>query len=119
MTDLITSLQARNSELVSENRALSRALHERGPGISSILYAYHKAIEKHQRYPSALDSQGCVLAEEVLELAAEMIGAALGVVRAVNDNRDEAPCLDRVWEEATHVGAVVLRTLGKLEQVRK
>jgi hypothetical protein len=118
MTDLITSLQARNSELVSENRALSRALHERGPGISAILYAYHKAIEKHQRFPTALDSQGVILAEEVLELAAEMIGAALGLTRAINDNRDNAPCFARVWEETTHVGAVALRMLGKLGQVK-
>lgn len=115
---LITDLQARNTELVSENRVLSRALHERGPGIGAIVYAYHKAIEKHQKFPTTLDAQGTILAEEVLELAAEMIGAALGVVRAVNDNRDEKPCLDRVREETTDVGAVALRMLGRLEQVK-
>jgi len=110
----ITDLQARNTELVSQVRILERALSDRGPGISAILHAYHKAIEKHQRFPAAIDSQGVILAEELLEAMADLNAAGLAVIRAINDHRDENPDLDRVREEYTHVGAVVLRTLGKL-----
>lgn len=110
----ITDLQARNSELVEANRILERAANDRGPAISAILRAYHGAVAKHQQFPAALDSQGVILAEEVLELAEEMVKAALAAIRAVNDHRDEAPCLERVTEELTHVGAVAMRGLGRL-----
>ena len=110
----ITDLQARNTELVSQVRILTRALNDKGLAMSAVLHAYHKAIEKHQQFPAAIDSQGTILAEELLEAMADLNAAGLAVIRAINDNRDEAPCLDRVWEEYTHVGAVVLRGLEKL-----
>lgn len=110
----ITDLQARNTALVERVRILERAVNDRGPAISAILRAYHGAVAKHQRFPAALDSQGVILAEEVLELTEEMVKATLAAIRAVNDHRDEAPCLERVTEEWTHVGAVVMRGLGKL-----
>ncbi len=111
----ITDLQARNSELVEANRILERAANDRGPAISAILRAYHGAIAKHQRFPAVIDSQGVILAEEVLELAMEMLGAVLVVVRSINDHRDEMPNLDRIREETTHVGAVAMRVLGRLD----
>lgn len=115
---MISELQARNSELVSRLRIAERAANDRGAAVSAILYAYHRAIEKHQQFPAALDSQGDILAEEVLELTEEMVKAALAAIRAVNDHRDEAPNLAGVREEATHVGAVCLRILGKLDGVK-
>uniref|UniRef100_I2Q045 Uncharacterized protein n=1 Tax=Desulfovibrio sp. U5L TaxID=596152 RepID=I2Q045_9BACT len=110
----IIDLQARNTELVSQVRTLTRALADRGPAISAVLCAHHQAVEKHQQFPAALDAQGTILAEELLEAMAELNGAGLAVLRAINDHRDEAPCLDRVREEYAHVGAVVLRALEKL-----
>lgn len=112
--DHITDLQARNTELVSKVRILERAVNDRGPAISAIMRAYHGAIEKHQAFPTTLDSQGAILAEELMEAIQELNGAGLAVLRAVNDHRDEAPCLDRVIEEYTHCGAVVMRSLGRL-----
>lgn len=110
----ITDLQARNTELVSKVRILERAVNDRGPAISAIMRAYHGAIEKHQQFPAALDSQGTILAEELMEAIQDINGAGLAVLRAVNDHRDETPDLGRVIEECTHVGAVVIRTLGRL-----
>lgn len=112
--DHITDLQARNTALVSQVRVLDRALNDRGPAISAIMRAYHGAIEKHQAFPTTLDSQGAILAEELMEAIQELNGAGLAVLRAVNDHRDETPDLSRVIEECTHVGAVVIRTLGRL-----
>lgn len=113
-SDHVTDLQARNSALVEENRILSRALHGRGPAISAVIHAYHGAITKHQRFPAAIDSQGTILAEEIMEAIQELNAAGLAVLRAINDHRDEEPCLDRVREEMAHVGAVVIRALGRL-----
>lgn len=111
----ITDLQARNTALVERVRILERVANDRGPAISSILRAYHGAIAKHQRFPAAIDSQGGILAEEALELTMEMLGAVLAVVRSINDHRDEVPNLDRIREETTQVGAVVMRMLGRLD----
>lgn len=116
-SDHITDLQARNTELVERVRILERAANDRGPAISAILHAYHKAVEKHQAFPAALDSQGTIMAEELMEAISEITTAGLAVLRAINDHRDEGPCLDRVREETAHVGAVVLRMLERLDGV--
>ncbi|MHC1788279.1 hypothetical protein [Solidesulfovibrio sp.] len=111
----ITDLQARNTALVDRVRILERVAKDRGPAISAILRAYHGAVAKHQQFPAAIDSQGVILAEEVLELTMEMLGAVLAVVRSINDHRDEVPNLGRIREETTHVGAVVMRMLGRID----
>ena len=81
------------------------------PALEVVMAAHRYAVAKHPLVPHDLDGQATVLAEEILELAEQMVQAALGAVRAVNDHRDESPCLGRVAEELAHVGAVALRGL--------
>lgn len=106
----ITDLQTRNTELVSRVRILERALSDRGPGLSAILHAYHKAIAKHPAFPASPDAIGAILAEELLEVST----AGMLALQAINDHRDDGRSLDDVRREMAHVGVVVLRGLGWL-----
>ncbi len=78
-----------------------------------ITAAYADACRRHPAFPSALDSMGTILAEELLEVAT----AGMRALQAINDHRDEGAHLDNVRVELAHVGAVVRRALERLDGV--
>jgi hypothetical protein len=82
--------------------------------MTSLPTPYADACRRHPEFPTALDSMGTILAEELLEVAT----AGMLALQAINDHRDEGRAIGDVLTELGHVGVVVQRAMERLEGVK-